>query len=460
MRLSRFALFTFAVLLLGAPTARAEDKEISFAQPFHACQTSTRQAQAFWECATINVPLDWSGNIPGKLTLEARRLKAQEGPAAVAVFALEGGPGEEALPSARELAGNMAPLLRHDDFLIINQRGTGSTSLGCRRAWTPHEVANCAHSLGILATLFTTEADARDVEAVRALSGEQKLILYGISYGTHIAQEYAHLFPAQTAGLILDSTMPPGRPEGWELKPLSALAETMNAWCAEESCPDLHGQRADSVMHRLLNTYPWESTNIARILYMGSFSLQLIEKAPQAFAEALRGRLAFLHALGEEAEGEEEAIEEGTSGGAMGDFWAQFCEDVQTPWTPAANLRERRADLRNSELHLQLDGFALKTMKTLFSVLPMCIAWPSLKKSQTEGSLPRVPALILHGDEDSVTPLAWAQEVASALPGAKLVEVPHVGHDVLDNAVSSFGRGAVSSLALEEEAFPLLALVP
>lgn len=44
--------------------------------------------------------------------------------------------------------------------------------------------------------------------------------------------------------------------------------------------------------------------------------------------------------------------------------------------------------------------------------------------------LPRIscPTLVLCGEEDELTPLALAQEMAQAIPGARLVSVPHCGH--------------------------------
>ena len=40
----------------------------------------------------------------------------------------------------------------------------------------------------------------------------------------------------------------------------------------------------------------------------------------------------------------------------------------------------------------------------------------------------RVPTLVLHGEEDTVVPSEVAQYVTDRIPGARLVEVPHVGH--------------------------------
>ncbi|HKC84057.1 MAG TPA: alpha/beta fold hydrolase [bacterium] len=42
----------------------------------------------------------------------------------------------------------------------------------------------------------------------------------------------------------------------------------------------------------------------------------------------------------------------------------------------------------------------------------------------------RVPTLVIHGDADNLVPVANGRSVAAAIPGARLVEVEGMGHDV------------------------------
>ena len=85
------------------------------------------------------------------------------------------------------------------------------------------EEANCAaHTkpAGLLDHVDTVSV-ARDLDVLRALSGDQKLNFLGFSYGTYLGATYAELFPANTGRLVLDApstppchwgTGPPGRP--------------------------------------------------------------------------------------------------------------------------------------------------------------------------------------------------------------------------------------------------------
>jgi pimeloyl-ACP methyl ester carboxylesterase len=42
----------------------------------------------------------------------------------------------------------------------------------------------------------------------------------------------------------------------------------------------------------------------------------------------------------------------------------------------------------------------------------------------------RVPALVVHGDADILVPVENGRLVAGAIPGARLLEIPGMGHDV------------------------------
>ena len=41
------------------------------------------------------------------------------------------------------------------------------------------------------------------------------------------------------------------------------------------------------------------------------------------------------------------------------------------------------------------------------------------------------PTLVLHGDEDELVPLAWGEELAATIPGARLVKLQGAGHNIL-----------------------------
>ncbi len=54
----------------------------------------------------------------------------------------------------------------------------------------------------------TTDA-ARDVDAIRAALGQQKISWYGFSYGTYFGATYATLFPNRVKRMVLDGNVNP-----------------------------------------------------------------------------------------------------------------------------------------------------------------------------------------------------------------------------------------------------------
>ncbi len=72
---------------------------------------------------------------------------------------------------------------------------------------------------------------------------------------------------------------------------------------------------------------------------------------------------------------------------------------------------------------------------------------PSLAgDARAYGSL-RVPALVLWGDRDTVTPLAQGEGIAKRIPGSKLVVLPGIGHIPQIEDVAAFNRELLAFLA-------------
>ena len=61
---------------------------------------------------------------------------------------------------------------------------------------------------------YTTSVAVKDLEALRQSLGYNQLNLYGVSYGTRVAQHYARRFPNAVRTLIIDGVTPPEVPLG------------------------------------------------------------------------------------------------------------------------------------------------------------------------------------------------------------------------------------------------------
>ncbi|MGL5361017.1 MAG: alpha/beta fold hydrolase, partial [Shewanella sp.] len=137
-----------------------------------------------------------------------------------ALLAIAGGPGQSAIDNAAGFDAMLSKVRQQRDILLIDQRGTGRSS--------PLECAQQESLLGLNDDTFDVRGDAqtcrdslsadlsqygslnavRDFEAVRAHLGYKKLHLYGISYGTRMAQLYMRLYPEHLATVTLDGVVP------------------------------------------------------------------------------------------------------------------------------------------------------------------------------------------------------------------------------------------------------------
>jgi pimeloyl-ACP methyl ester carboxylesterase len=98
--------------------------------------------------------------------------------------------------------------------------------------------------------LFSTEQAARDIDAVRAAVGDQKLTYLGYSYGTLLGATYAQLFPRNVRAMVLDGAVDPkqdavagseSQAKGFEL-----AFGNFARWCAKTpaKCPIAPDARA------------------------------------------------------------------------------------------------------------------------------------------------------------------------------------------------------------------------
>src|SRR5205085_4765180 len=142
-------------------------------------------------------------------------------------------PGQATLRLARFIAEAVAPALARSDLLLFDQRGTGASGpLSCP-ALSAGEIATanslgeviqrCARQLGPARGAYTTRESVEDIEAVRQAAGYEKLVLYGTSYGTKVALEYAARYPQHVESLVLDSTEMPEGPEPFHVSTFKAM---------------------------------------------------------------------------------------------------------------------------------------------------------------------------------------------------------------------------------------------
>ncbi len=135
------------------------------------------------------------------------------------IFYFDGGPGTAATKNVDFFSDRNNPYRQNNDIVLIDVRGTGGSnplhcqSLQYKRNLQEHfgemypatAVKACFDSLSAFADLtqYNTTNIVKDIEEVRNLLGYNKIIAFGLSYGTRLTQEYLRRFPNSVETAVL-----------------------------------------------------------------------------------------------------------------------------------------------------------------------------------------------------------------------------------------------------------------
>ena len=462
-----------AATVLSCASVGVVDVPAAGALPFTACANSPG-----FTCATVPVPLDRAGGLAGTISLSIERRAAGIGQSQAAVVALAGGPGQAALPLGEFIAKAVAPALVNRDLLVFDQRGTGASNpLGCPAldsllAGTESQLfEQCALQIGAARGAYTTQESVADIEALRQATGYEKLVLYGTSYGTKVALEYAERYPQHVEALVLDSLVPTDGPEPFAIPSFKAIGSVLGELCSDRACAGITSNPVSDLARLTVqlrkhavsgsaydgsgrrHSATLNEVGLLNIVQAGDLNPALRALLPAAVQSALRhdpDPLLRLHLLSEglipdipnsrPTEGSQ-AIDEAL-------FVDTSCEETPFPWQRAASPPTRLAEAL-AFLRAQPSGdfypFDATTALTN-SLIPACAGWPDASTTPPSASaLPNVPTLILSGAQDLRTPTSDAREVAALIPDAQLEVVPFTGHSVLGSDFSGCAAEAVAT---------------
>lgn len=428
------------------------------------------QDNAAFECGTVPVPLDRAGAVGGEVPLFVKRLRPEgaTGQSPTALLALAGGPGQAATPLATSFAIALAPALRTRDMLVFDQRGTGqSGALDCpslRSTSTEvSAVTQCASSLGSRRAFYRTLDSVEDIEAMRAAAGYEQLSIYGVSYGTKVALDYAAKYPQRVERLVLDSVVPPEGPDPLLRSSLVASRRVLQELCSNGACrratPDVTADvtalagRSVAARGRYLDgrgkshRAALRGSLIYSLFQAGDLNPAVRAQLPAALRSARRGDATPLLRLAVSVFGAPSASQVADSGTNDAVFLATTCEEARLPWERSASPPARAQQAADALIAQPQSAFAPFTRTTVIGVgiLRLCQGWPNATPPPADPApVPDVPALVLNGTADLRTPLEDAQRVAAALPRAQVVGVPFVGHSVLGSDLSGCAGAAIA----------------
>ena len=410
------------------------------------------------ECGTLTVPADHAQPDGPTMQLTVSILHSQrEDAAAQPVLYLAGGPGQAAaflagVPSAQ------LPLITQGrwDFVFLDQRGTGFSqpNLLCpvdpiqpdwpalltgdndltaiRNDLKAQMAGLCHQSLlaqGLDPALFTTAQNAQDVVALRQALGVKQWVLYGFSYGTFLAQEVMRRDPAGIQGVILDSPVPAEVNMVVEMPLLAAASlEHLFTACHDNLACRLAYPDLESRFFALVE----QLTETPLATPVGPVTVSLTGDQLASLFPTLLGTPST-YALAPALIADLEKRETGRLLALVGDVlpsiqpehglhYSIICHDLYQP------VNEETLNAAATDLPAV---FVRGGRRENEAVSAMCAAWPPGDGLES-APLPRdIPTLILVGELDMGTPLAWGERLTQQFDHSTLALVPGVGHSVL-----------------------------
>ncbi len=438
-------------LSLGSQTASARKLgELDF-QPcsLPVLQTSlTVSAQ----CSTLKVAENPAQPKGRQIELALAWIPAKGESEADPVFMIAGGPGQSALESYPSLHPVFNDVIKKRNIILVDQRGTGkSNPLVCKDAsgksafGEDEAVANldlnkakifaqeCVKQLSNRADprFYSTEYAIGDLDLVREKIGADKINLYGVSYGTRVAQQYAKRYPLHTRTLVLDGVVPNSLVLGAEFA--INLENALNlhfARCkADKVCREHFGdprQKLDALRAQLQKAPMVVNYNdpisgeakqdkldvgaLASVARMYAYSPLTASMLPLLLTQAAQGNGGPLLAQAQ------------MMNQSLGDA---LMHGMQLSVVCTEDAAELKADPATAN--------TLMGNNTTDYLKAQCEVWPHSKRAENfrEPLKSNIPVLLLSGEFDPVTPPRYGDAVAKFLPNSKHVVVKGQGHNVM-----------------------------
>ncbi|WP_296666236.1 alpha/beta hydrolase [Demequina sp.] len=418
------------------------------------------------ECATLQVPVDWSDPNGPTVDLAINRHAATDASARLGSLLINpGGPGGSGLdltPAFVTSAGE--DLLAAYDVIGFDPRGVGaSTPVACgdaedidayylpdltldtqeqidaARQATVDFAALCRDLTGPLIENVDTSSAARDMDVIRAVLGDDQLHYLGYSYGTQLGATYAELYPERVGRMVLDGavdfTLDEETAAADQARGFEGALSNFIGWClGEADCPlDANPETARQQIKDIALTARDEGyraaggSEVNGNLMVYGIVVTLYDEASWIYLEA----------------GLDEVLNDGTADiffqlgnfyldkdSGNGDylsnstwvFTAIGCLDAgEVDPTTVASLADFRAVVEE----------ASPTFGWWFASALGCDGWPWQSKdpvTSLDAADGAAPILVIGTTNDPATPLAWAESLSEQLASSSLLIWDGEGH--------------------------------
>ncbi len=462
----------------GSPSAAPAEDAPAGLERFYDQSLDWEDCRDGAECTDVEVPLDYEKPDGRTIELSVLRVPAREQDGKVgAMLVNPGGPGASGVDYAASAKTYFnKPILDHLDIVGFDPRGVGrSNPIDClsddqldRFAAAdpdPDDAAEqqesdallrqfgegCLARSGALTRHVSTEEAARDMDVLRAVLKQPRMLYFGASYGTFLGGTYADLFPDKVGRMVLDGAIDPrvGLVKGAEVQ-AKGFETALRAYvgnCVDKGDCYLGGSVDEGIgkIQDLLDETDADPlpTSSGRELTEGLAVLGIW--APLYNRD-------YWFAL-------DQALKSGFSGD--GDVLLQLADaylnrgpdgfnDNSSEALYAVNCLDRDEWVDPGEVgrYQQRLLDASPTFGRLFAWgLTACGSW-SVHSGKTPGALKATgsaPILVVGTSRDPATPLSWAEGLADQLDNGVLVKRDGDGHtgykagnDCVDEAVEAY----------------------
>ncbi|MEM7798609.1 MAG: alpha/beta fold hydrolase [Chloroflexota bacterium] len=414
------------------------------------------------ECGTIEVPEARANADNGRtITLSVAVFRSvARGALADPIIYLDGGPGGNTLEVVQFTYSNLiAPYVTERDFIIFDQRGIGYSepSLDCPEIldltleslngqFSEEEeldlyllaIDDCRSRLaseGVNLRAFNSAESAADVEDIRRALGYESLNLYGISYGTRLAQTIMRDYPDHIRSVILDSPVPiEGDLQAETPIHISqALAKFFKGCAEDEACgvayPELENRFYALVdtLNEAPITFPityiltgnrydvvFSGEDFIDMLFQSLYSDEIFPLMPAVISQVEEGSYDQLSLVFTNFLINNEFI-------SYGMYYSVNCQEEFA-------FSDRVAVEQNS----QADPLLIDYLDSWETTFDTCDVWDvgEANTIENEPVVSDIPTLILAGEYDPITPIGWGLQIEGNLGRDTFVPFPSVGHGV------------------------------
>lgn len=407
--------------------------------------------------AYLSVPEDWGNSKSTKIKLAVAIIKSHKKDANKAAIFLQGGPGGSEII---DIFGWInSPIRDLRDIILVDVRGTGfSTPNLCpdlggsfmkilaedysvdeeisARVAASLECRDDLFERNININSYNSNSIAYDLHALKEHLPYNKWMVYGVSYGTKIALQYAKMFSNDIDKLLLDSPIPEGT--GYYDNLTSNYVRSLDILFAkcnnDKECVNQYGD-LKKIFYETIISYQEQplTVEVSKDVHPSGRFLFNAQDFVMAVQQGLYDRYFFevLPLMIQEFNNRNEdmisALVTALSSRLSLDYGMYYC----TLCNESIKL-ENKADFESDAS--QYKGFISRGLPFYFGDFSVCNNWFNVPRVENtimeskEETLENVSTLIISGEFDPITPPKNGKLLTELIPNSRHVVVSNQGH--------------------------------